>query len=92
MPLNDTMTNSYPMGVYNELQIVPFPDGQNKYLYFIKMLQEDLMVFFYAIIDMNTVWGTPGLGEVIIKGQQITNHRIADCLQAVKHGNGRTGG
>ncbi|HRC16234.1 MAG TPA: T9SS type A sorting domain-containing protein [Bacteroidia bacterium] len=38
---------------------------------------------------MNTVWGTPGLGEVIIKGQQITNHRIADCLQAVKHGNGR---
>lgn len=44
---------------------------------------------FYAIIDMNTVWGTPGLGEVIIKGQQITNHRIADCLQAVKHGNGR---
>jgi hypothetical protein len=38
---------------------------------------------------MNTVWGTPGLGEVIIKGQQISNHRIADCLQAVKHGNGR---
>jgi len=90
--LNDTMTNSYPMGgggVYNELQIVPFPDGQNKYYLFYKNVTGGLDGIFYAIIDMNTVWGTPGLGEVIIKGQQITNHRIADCLQAVKHGNGR---
>ena len=90
--LNDTMTNSYPMGgggVYNELQIVPFPDGQNKYYLFYKNVTGGLDGIFYAIIDMNTVWGTPGLGEVIIKGQQISNHRIADCLQAVKHGNGR---
>ena len=90
--LNDTMTNSYPMGGggwYNELQIVPFPDGQNKYYLFYQNIAGFIDGIYYAIIDMNTVWGTPGLGEVIIKGQQITNHRIADCLQAVKHGNGR---
>ena len=89
--LNDTMTNSYPMGggVYNELQIIPFPDGQNKYYLFYKNVTGGLDGIFYAIIDMNTVWGTPGLGEVIIKGQQINTNRIADCMQAVKHGNGR---
>ena len=90
--LNDTMTNSYPMGGgggYNYIQIVPFPDGQNKYYVFYTNVRGFIDGIFYAIIDMNTVWGTPGLGEVIIKGQQITNHRIADCLQAVKHGNGR---
>ena len=90
--LNDTMTNSYPMGGgggYNDIQIVPFPDGQNKYYVFYTNVRGFIDGIFYAIIDMNTVWGTPGLGEVIIKGQQITNHRIADCLQAVKHGNGR---
>jgi len=90
--LNDTMTNSYPMGGgggYNDIQIVPFPDGQNKYYLFYQNVAGFIDGIFYAIIDMNTVWGTPGLGEVIIKGQQITNHRIADCLQAVKHGNGR---
>ena len=90
--LNDTMTNSYPMGGgggFNDIQIVPFPDGQNKYYLFYQNFAGSMDGIFYAIIDMNTVWGTPGLGEVIIKGQQITNHRIADCLQAVKHGNGR---
>lgn len=90
--LNDTMTNSYPMGgagVFNELQIVPFPDGQNKYYLFYQNVAGFIDGIFYAIIDMNTVWGTPGLGEVIIKGQQINTNRIADCMQAVKHGNGR---
>jgi len=76
-------------GGYNDIQIVPFPDGQNKYYLFYQNVAGSMDGIFYAIIDMNTVWGTPGLGEVIIKGQQITNHRIADCLQAVKHGNGR---
>ena len=68
---------------------MPFPDGQNKYYLFYQNIAGFIDGIYYAIIDMNTVWGTPGLGEVIIKGQQITNHRIADCLQAVKHGNGR---
>jgi hypothetical protein len=71
------------------LQIVPFSDGQNKYYLFYKNVTGGLDGIFYAIIDMNTVWGTPGLGEVIIKGQQINTNRIADCMQAVKHGNGR---
>ena len=88
--LDDTMTNSYPMGGgYNDLQIVPFPDGQNKYYLFYQNVAGFIDGIFYAIIDMNTVWGTPGLGEVIIKGQQINTNRIADCMQAVKHGNGR---
>ncbi len=90
--LNDTMTNSYPMGgggAYYEIQIVPFPDGQNKYYLFYHNMTGFIDGIFYAIIDMNTVWGTPSLGEVIIKGQQINTNRIADCFQAVKHGNGR---
>ena len=72
-----------------QLQIVPFPDGQNKYYLFYQNVAGFIDGIFYAIIDMNTVWGTPGLGEVIIKGQQINTNRIADCMQAVKHGNGR---
>ncbi|MEI2759640.1 MAG: T9SS type A sorting domain-containing protein [Bacteroidia bacterium] len=71
------------------MQIVPFSDGQNKYYLFYKNVTGGLDGIFYAIIDMNTVWGTPGLGEVVIKGQQINTNRIADCMQAVKHGNGR---
>ena len=59
------------------------------YYLFYKNVTGGLDGIFYAIIDMNTVWGTPGLGEVIIKGQQINTNRIADCMQAVKHGNGR---
>ena len=68
---------------------MPFPDGQNKYYLFYQNVAGFIDGIFYAIIDMNTVWGTPGLGEVIIKGQQINTNRIADCMQAVKHGNGR---
>jgi hypothetical protein len=68
---------------------VPFPDGQNKYYLFYQNVAGSMDGIFYAIIDMNTVWGTPGLGEVVIKGQQINTNRIADCMQAVKHGNGR---
>ena len=85
---NDTMQNGDFLGdgLYNEQQIIPFPDGQNKYYLFYTGARGFVDGLYYAIVDMNL---NGGFGEVTITNQQINTNRIADCMQAVKHGNGR---
>ena len=73
---------------YNELVIVPRNIANNQFYIFsyrnggIPSLQG----LNYAEIDMNL---DNGNGMVISKWNGINSNEIADCLQAVKHGNGR---
>jgi hypothetical protein len=86
---NDTMENADTLigeGFFNELQTIPFPDGSNKYYLFQLGVAGFVDGIYYSIIDMDS---SGGLGAVTIKNQQISTNRIADCLQAVQHGNGR---
>ncbi len=86
---HDTLDNSDTLigeGYYNELQIVPFPNNSNKYYLFQTGIAGFFDGVYYSVIDM-TLDG--GLGSVILKNQQIFNNRVADCIQAIRHGNGR---
>ena len=70
---------------YNELVIVP--RDSNKY--FLVSYGSDVPNnegLYYSIVEMNL---NSGLGAVTIKNIQINPNRIADCITAVKHGNGR---
>jgi len=86
---HDTLLNSDSIisaGGYNELQIVPFPGNKHKYYLFYTGWQVYYDGIYYSIIDMNL---DQGLGAVVMKNIQINSNRIGDCLQAVKHANGR---
>lgn len=86
---HDTLLNSDSIisdGVYNELQIVPFSGNNDKYYLIYTGWPVYYDGIYYSVIDMNL---DQGLGAVVIKNIQIDSNRIADCLQAVKHANGR---
>ncbi|MBK7967237.1 MAG: T9SS type A sorting domain-containing protein [Bacteroidetes bacterium] len=70
---------------YQELVIIPMPGDSQKFYLF---AQDVTLIYgiYYSIIDMSF---NNGLGKVIIKNQQILNLRMADCITAIKHGNGR---
>ncbi|MBK7967240.1 MAG: T9SS type A sorting domain-containing protein [Bacteroidetes bacterium] len=70
---------------YQEMVIVPFPDDGSKYYLF---TQDNTINygFYYSVIDLSL---NNGLGKVILKNQQLLNIRMADCLTAIKHANGR---
>jgi hypothetical protein len=70
---------------YQELVIIPMPGDSQKFYLF---AQDVTLIYgiYYSIIDMSF---NNGLGKVIIKNQQILNLRMADCITANKHGNGR---
>jgi hypothetical protein len=70
---------------YNELVIVPV--GNNIYYLFSTCVSfANAKGLYYCVIDMNQ---NGGLGAVIQKNIQLNNFQNADCLSAVKHGNGR---
>ena len=87
---HDTLLNSNDSligdGIYNELQIVPFPGNDHKLYLFSTGIRGHYDGIYFSEIDMNL---DQGLGAVTVKLVQITNNRIGDCLQAVKHANGR---
>ena len=72
---------------YNELTIVPFPEDSNKYyLFSIGITGSSQYGFYYSVIDLQQ---NGGLGKVMQKNILLLNDEMADCLTAVKHGNGR---
>ncbi|MBK9639041.1 MAG: T9SS type A sorting domain-containing protein [Bacteroidetes bacterium] len=70
---------------YQEMVIIPMPGDTNKYYLFAQDVTLNYGIY-YSIIDMGL---NNGLGKVILKNQQILNIRMADCITAIKHGNGR---
>lgn len=70
---------------YEEMVIIPFPNDNQKYYLFTQDVSLNYGIY-YSIIDMSL---NNGLGKVIIKNQQILGIRMADCITAIKHGNGR---
>jgi hypothetical protein len=72
---------------YNELVQINQPDSFNNLLLFsISLTNLFPTGFFYSQIDLNL---NNGLGAVTQKNIPLLNNRIADCLQAIRHGNGR---
>ena len=70
---------------YNELVIVPV-GGSLYYLFSTPVAHPNGKGLFYSVINMNQ---NGGLGAVTQKNIQLNNIRMADCVTAVKHGNGR---
>ena len=86
---HDTMLNSQLIqgdGTYNELVIIPKPNSPNLYFLFNKGAVGFIDTLYYSLIDMNL---NGGLGQVVEKNRSIDAYRVADCVTAVKHGNGR---
>jgi len=73
-------------GFYNEQQIIPFPDSISKYYLITNGAFSLLDGLYYSVIDMAL---DQGRGEVTSKHIQISSDSIADCVQSIKHANGR---
>ncbi|MBL7914626.1 MAG: T9SS type A sorting domain-containing protein [Bacteroidia bacterium] len=72
-------------GWYHELISLPFPGSDNLFYVFNIGVTLDFGLY-YAIVDMSL---NGGLGAVIQKNVQLENFKTVDCLNAIKHGNGR---
>ncbi|MBK8847769.1 MAG: hypothetical protein IPO27_14990 [Bacteroidetes bacterium] len=74
-------------GWYQELVIVPNPIDKNQYyLFSISVTGTSGYGLYYSTIDMSL---NNGLGEVTQKNVQLNSLVATDCLNAVKHGNGK---
>ncbi len=73
-------------GFYNEQQIIPFPDSISKYYLITNGAFSLLDGLYYSVIDMAL---DQGRGGVTSKHIQISSDTIADCVQVLKHANGR---
>jgi len=72
---------------YNELTIIPKPNSNSLYyLFSMSITNVPTEGFWQSTIDMNA---NGGLGAVIQKNKRLNNFRNADCVTAIKHGNGR---
>ncbi len=71
---------------YNEIIIIPWPDNDS--LFYLLSISSALGPggLYYAIIDIKA---DAGKGDVISKNNQLIPLAMTDCLNAVKHGNGR---
>lgn len=68
-------------------ELVTIPIGSDKYFLFsMNEVFTATQGFYYSIID---IIQNGGLGAVIQKNVQLNNFRNADCVTAIKHGNGR---
>ncbi len=72
-------------GWYNELVIIPNPFNDSTY-YLFSIGVAGIYGLSYSIIDMRL---NGGLGAVTSKNNMLQTFPIVDCLNAVKHGNGR---
>lgn len=70
---------------YQEHIIIPDPADSNSY-YTFSVCPTPVYGLYYSKIDM-TLNG--GLGAVVLKNVQLQSFRPADCITAIKHGNGR---
>jgi hypothetical protein len=72
---------------YNELVLFPKPGRIREYELFSAGLQPNINNgLYYTLIDMKL---NGGAGAVVMGNKQISSEVHADCLSAVKHGNGR---
>lgn len=72
---------------YSEVVIVPRPNHTEQFYVFSVGLDEpNNNGCFYTLVDMSL---NSGAGSVVLQNIQINNAKSADCLTAVKHGNGR---
>jgi Secretion system C-terminal sorting domain len=86
--INDTIQNGSGLdgqSFYNQFVIVPFPSVTNKYYIFHSGAYSSNGLY-YSIVDMSQ---NNGLGSVIQKNVSLNITRVGDCLQAIKHANGR---
>ncbi|MCW5920224.1 MAG: T9SS type A sorting domain-containing protein [Bacteroidetes bacterium] len=72
-------------GWYQELVIVPNAANDSTY-YLFSIGVTSIYGLYYSIIDMRL---NNGLGAVTVKNVQLQSFEQVDCLNAVKHGNGR---
>jgi hypothetical protein len=72
-------------GWYNELVIITNPANDSTY-YLFSIGVTSIYGLYYSIIDMRL---NNGLGAVTVKNVQLQSFEQVDCLNAVKHGNGR---
>ncbi len=72
-------------GWYQELVIIPSPANDSTYYLFSISVTENYGLV-YSIIDMRL---NGGLGAVTQKNIHLQNFKQVDCINAVKHGNGR---
>lgn len=70
---------------YNEIVILPFPDSDSLY-YVFTVGVTSFYGLYYSIVDISA---NSGMGTVIQKNGQLQSFANADCLNAIKHGNGR---
>jgi hypothetical protein len=70
---------------YHEMAILPFPDNDSMYYLFSIGVTINYGLY-YSVINMNL---DSGRGAVVQKNIQLQSFPVADCLAAVKHGNGR---
>ncbi len=87
--MNDTIQNGNDLngqGAFNQVTIIPIPNQTNNYYIFYNGIFST-QGFYYSLVDMNL---NAGLGSVVLKNiPLIVNTRMADCVRAISHGNGR---
>ena len=71
---------------YQEMTIVPMPNNDSLFYVFCAGVTSSANGLFYSIVDVNY---NNGQGRVIQKNVQLRNDTMADCVAAVRHGNGR---
>ncbi|MBL7916416.1 MAG: T9SS type A sorting domain-containing protein [Bacteroidia bacterium] len=71
---------------YQELVIVPNPANDSTYYLFSAGVSGNDFGLMYSLIDMRL---NGGFGEVTFKNVQLQSFAVVDCINAVKHANGR---
>ena len=72
--------------LYNEMTIVPNPANINQFYIFTAGVTPANQGLYYSLLDMSL---NNGAGYVLQKNVQLQTFQTADCVTAIKHGNGR---
>lgn len=83
MPNGDSIVGE---GWYNEIIILPMPENDSLYYLFVISTALGPKGLYYSVINMNA---DSGRGDLISINNQLIPLAMTDCLNAVKHGNGR---
>lgn len=76
----------FGQGWYQEIVIIPHPRNDSTYYLFSIGVTSSSPGLRYSLIDMRL---NGGLGKVVFKNSQLQSFAQVDCINAVKHGNGR---
>jgi hypothetical protein len=79
--------NVVGQGWYEELTIIPVPGNSSQYyLFSAGVTNSGPQGLYYSVVDMSL---NAGLGSVILRNVQLQNYYADDCVEAIRHGNGR---